>query len=644
MADKAAASAGLIALALLVLVQMLAPPLWRTRTLDLLLAMEASLGRGSAPAPTFDIVVVDIDRASLEAVGPWPWPRLTMAKLVQAVADAKPAALGIDILFAGDDQRSPAALARQLADLSGRADLKELAAGLPDGDRMLAQAIAAAPTVLGFVLDPEGDDRLPGPTFLTVGRLRLGGLWRSGGAVGPAASLQEAALGLGALSLPGEDDGRVRQVPLLVAAGPVVLPGLALETLRLASRSAFYRLIAGADPQTAILDMDGRRLTLPPSGALRLTPAMDDGRIRTIRAGDVLRGNPSGLKDSLVLIGGSAPELGGLRATPFDPLTPSVQIQARAVAQLLSGRMLLDAPNQAWLERSGSLVLGILAILAAVRLGPIPGLLVLALAGLAWSGGVLFVLHRQDRMLDPAGPVLVAAAVFAVTAFTSFVLTRKREQLLRERFGQRLHPAVVERLARRPDRLKLAGERRHVTVLVSDLEDFTALTHRMSPQDLILLLDRYLDGIARIVVDHGGMIDKLVGDAVHAIFNAPIDLPNHPLCALNAAEAIVAWTEEFRREPAAASWAFGRTRIGLESGMVIVGDVGLGTRLDYTAYGDAMNLATRLESLNKRFGTSILVGPQAAGALPPSRLRPLGAAAVRGRDAPVELFTTGKPA
>jgi adenylate cyclase len=341
-----------------------------------------------------------------------------------------------------------------------------------------------------------------------------------------------------------------------------------------------------------------------------------------------------------VLIGSSAPESGGLRGTPFDPLTPSVQIQARAVAQLMGGQVIMDAPARIWLERAGAVALGILAILAALNLGPLPGVLALAAISLAWVGGSLFLLHRADLLIDPASPVLVAVAAFAATALSAFALTRQREQRLRESFGQRLHPAVVERLARRPDRLKLAGERREVTVLVTDLENFTGLTHRADPQELIFLLDRYLEGISRIVVDHGGMIDKLVGDAVHAIFNAPVDLPNHALRALDAAQVIRQWTEEFRMETGAAVHRFGRTRIGLESGQVVVGDVGLGTRLDYTAYGDAVNVAVRLEGMNKQFGTAILVGPAAAALItPPGQLRPLGMVEIRGRDEPLRLFT-----
>ena len=630
---------GCLALLLMLLAQALAPASLGSWARDRLLLVEARLGRAAKPPHPFGITVIDIDQSSIAAVGSWPWPRLTIARLVRQAALAGPAAIGTDILFADPDGRSPAALARQLAQISRRPELRALAAELPDGDAELAAALQIVPAALGFVLDPDGDSHLPGAAFLTTGRPVLHDLWQSPGALGPTAKLMEAASGLGALSLPGESDGVVRQIPLLVAAGPVVLPGLALETLRLALGSPIYRLNSD-DHGSSELILDDWHVPLPPAGLLRIAPLTPGGvTIRTTPAAEVLDGKSRSLRDQIVLIGGSAAELGGLRSTISGPLTPSVQIEAQALSQLLERRIILDAPRSRLAEFLASLVLGGLAIATALTLGPGIGVILLAAACLVWNGGALLLLHLADRLLDPASPVFVALAVFTITASSSFTLTRKRERRLRASFGQRLHPAVVERLVRQPDRLKLAGERRQVTALVTDLEGFTGLAQRIEPQALINLLDRYLDGISRIVVEHGGMIDKLVGDAVHAIFNAPLDLPGHARYALAAACSIQNWTTQFQTEPQAAAAAFGRTRIGLESGLVVVGDVGIGTRLDYTAYGDAINLAVRLEGLNKIYGTSIMIGPAMAVQLAPALVRSLGLADVRGRDQPIEVFT-----
>jgi adenylate cyclase len=172
-----------------------------------------------------------------------------------------------------------------------------------------------------------------------------------------------------------------------------------------------------------------------------------------------------------------------------------------------------------------------------------------------------------------------------------------------------LAPAVVERIAANPSVLKLRGERRQITALFTDVENFTGMTRRAEPEALVALLDEYFEGVAQIVIDHGGMIDKLIGDGVHALFNTPVDLEDHPVKAVHCAIMIHEWTEAFRRTPAAQRLGFGRTRIGVETGDTIVGDVGIRTKLDYTAYGDAINAAARLETANKELGTSICIGP-----------------------------------
>uniref|UniRef100_UPI0022EB70D8 adenylate/guanylate cyclase domain-containing protein n=1 Tax=Falsiroseomonas oryzae TaxID=2766473 RepID=UPI0022EB70D8 len=223
--------------------------------------------------------------------------------------------------------------------------------------------------------------------------------------------------------------------------------------------------------------------------------------------------------------------------------------------------------------------------------------------------------------------------------FAAHAAAERRARALHARFEQRLPPAVVRRIASAPDALRLDGEMREITALFTDLEGFTALTERVAPNDLVAMLDAYLDALTRVVVAHGGMVEKIVGDAVHAVFNAPLDLPDHPRRALDCAVALLAAAEAQRRTPLGTRLALGRTRIGIETGPAVVGDVGGSGRLDYTAHGDVMNTAARLEAYNKKLGTAICIGPVAAERIGRAALRPLGAHAVRGRAAPLELYT-----
>jgi adenylate cyclase len=275
--------------------------------------------------------------------------------------------------------------------------------------------------------------------------------------------------------------------------------------------------------------------------------------------------------------------------------------------------------------------IGILAVVAGASLPPLVGATVVLLAiATAWAGALSLALFA-DRLLDPLMPTSIAALVFVVASVTAYAGTRQREALVRRRFEQHLAPAVVRRIVEEPGLMKLTGERREVTSLFTDVEGFTAMTHRASPEALIAALDDYFDGAAGIVVEHGGMVDKIVGDAVHALFNAPIDLEGHPRRAVECAIALRDWTEDFRHRAEPAAIGFGRTRIGIETGPAVVGDVGNRAKLDYTAHGDAVNAAARLEAANKELGSSICVGPAAVARCDPALFRPLGTIAVRGR-------------
>ena len=622
-------------LAATVLLPKTASEVLRDSAFDIELAGDQWLRR---PAPSdLKVIVVDIDRASIDALGTWPWPRETMAQLVEAVATRRPAAIAIDVLLAEPDDRSPAALARRLGLVTRRAEIVTLGQSLPDGDKRLARAISSVPVVLGFVLNPDRDGALPGAAIVSRGSLPFDDLWQGAGAIGPTPPLAAAASGLGALSLPGSADGAIRQVPVFVIAARVLMPGLAAEALRLASGASSY-LIEGEPPTLAV---GSRRVALSRDGLLRLVPVAPWRRVaRTLSAVDVLEGRADGgrLAGALVLLGGSAPELGGLRKTTADPLTPSVQIQADAVEQVVTGRAPRTLAAAPIVQRLAVVVIGALAVVLGAALSPATGTAILTAAvALQWIAAIA-LLGLADRLVDPLTPSIAAVVVFTVTAGTAYSLTRRREAFVRHRLEQHLAPAVVRRIVEQPDLIKLNGERREVTSMFTDIEGFTATMHRAGPEELVATLDQYFEGVAGIVIKHGGMIDKIVGDGVHALFNAPLDLENHPKRAVECAIAIHAWSEGFRRRAPAAPIGLGRTRIGIETGPAVVGDIGIRSKLDYTAHGDAVNMAARLEACNKELGSAICVGPGAAARCDATLLRPLGQLAVRGREEPITVF------
>jgi adenylate cyclase len=631
---------GAAAVAALTITEFLMPRDWRDALrevgFDQVLKADHALRPITAGRAEPPVVVVDIDRRTLQAIGPWPWPRATIAQLIDAIATAKPAAVAVDILFADRDPRPSAAGVNKPTMPAALADKTT------EGDQQLAQAGRAVPLVLGFVLDPERSDPLPRVPIITRGTPRLPGLWAAAGAVAPPALLTQRASGLGALSLPANSDGVVRYVPLLVGVSGNILPGLAIESIRVARGGSAYLL--QADP--LLLATADVQIPLSPDALLRLVPTSSPASgARTISAVDVLEGRATAgrLAGALVLLGGSAPELGGLRETVGDPLTPSVEIQADAVEQIRNGRFPRAIGHARAMQTLLVLLLGALALAASVLLSPLLGTVGLAaIILLTWSGAIASS-TLVDRLIDPLTPSLAGAAVFAIASITSFAVTYRREVLVRQRFEQHLAPAVVRRIVEHPTLIKLTGERREVTSLFTDVEGFTALTHRADAEALVDVLDHYFEGIAGLIVEHGGMVDKIVGDAVHALFNAPLDLADHPRQAVDCAVALRSWTASFRTSPGPASMRFGRTRIGIETGEAIVGDVGLRSKLDYTAYGDAVNAAARFEAANKELGSTICIGPGAAARCDPDMLRPLGTITVRGRDEPLAVFEPWPP-
>ncbi len=270
------------------------------------------------------------------------------------------------------------------------------------------------------------------------------------------------------------------------------------------------------------------------------------------------------------------------------------------------------------------MVLALLAAVLTIWLRPLNAALTMLVASIAWAAGAAALFWTQGLLLDPAGPVVIAAGSFALFSLAAYAENEQRARALQQRFEQHLAPAVVRRLVENPDLVRLEGEVREITALFTDIEDFTAMTERSEAHKLVALLDVYLDEVTRVVLAHEGMVEKIVGDSVHAIFNAPLDLPDHPRRAFECARAILAVVEEVRSRPLARELGLGRTRIGLETGLAIVGDVGGGRKLDYTAHGTAMNTAARLEGANKELGSSICIGPNAAARLDPKRIRSLG--------------------
>lgn len=581
------------------------------------------------------VVVVDIDSATLAATDPWPWPRIRLAGLVERIMAEQPKAVGIDILLSGSDRFSPRRLAESLP--VADADLKRRFAALPDTDATLGAALSARPTVLSALFSGEASAPPPPVPVLIAGQPPRLSPWAAPGALLPLPTMAASTAGIGISSLSGDQSGTVRSVPLMGTAGNGIAPGFAAELLRQATGASAYIL----DGDRKTLSIGEHALPLVNTVSMRFRPSTPaQWQARTVSALSLLSGTltPGRLKDRIVILGGSAPELGALRITAASPLAPSVQIQADALETMLSGGVPVRPGFAEPVEAGAYLLLVLAGAVAGALLGPAAALFLTLALGSLWAGSAVVLLAQRALLLDPVSPVLGLVLAALTAAGISAIRQRRQAAAIRRRFEQHLSPAVVARMAENPGILRLEGERREITALFTDIEGFSSLADRIGPQALIALLDDYFGGMVEAIVRHGGMVDKFVGDAVHGIFNAPLDLDDHPRRALAAARAILDFTEAYRQTPRAVAAGLGRTRIGLECGEVVIGDVGAGDKVDYTAHGLAMNMAARLEALNKTFGTSILIGPGMAARLEGERLRSLGPQELRGCGT-FEVFT-----
>ena len=339
----------------------------------------------------------------------------------------------------------------------------------------------------------------------------------------------------------------------------------------------------------------------------------------------------------IVFIGSSLPNLGGLRSTASLPLEPSVQIHADLATNLLTGFMPTRLPNFIRFEAMYVLLAGMGLSISASRQRP-RGIAVFGLGTILLTVLLTILVFKfTGYLFDAITMTLALLALLIFTSFIQFAHVRRIESVARQRFGQYLPKSIVARYLDNPDMVRMEGEERPVTALFTDIENFSALAQKVGPREMIRMLDVYFADVTRLIAESGGMVDKIVGDAVHALFNAPEDLDDHVTRAVDCAEKILELTEKLRSRPDFAESGFGRTRIGVETGTVVFGEVGSGGKLDFTAHGPAINLASRLQEANKELGTSICIGPTAAGQAN-KPLKSLGVHVIRS-SGEIELFT-----
>jgi adenylate cyclase len=346
---------------------------------------------------------------------------------------------------------------------------------------------------------------------------------------------------------------------------------------------------------------------------------------------------PDGLKDAIVFVGTSAQGLRDLRLSPLGVM-PGVEAHAQLIEQVMTGSF-LDRPDPAWgLELTG-LVLAALVVVAIVAwLGPGVAAAATAILVAAALGGAWYAFHAHRMLLEPLGPAAALGAVFLAASLVQYVRSARQERWIRQAFSSYISPNLVEHLIDHPERLRLGGERRDCSFVLTDLAGFTAVVERSDPEALVGLMNEYLDGMVGIAFRHEGTLDRIVGDAVAVMFSAPLEQPDHAQRAIACALEMDAFARGFRRAKNEEGVPLGRTRIGVHSGSVIVGNFGGQHAFDYRALGDAINTTARLETVNRHLGTRICVSAAAVERCPGFIGRPVGRLVLKGKSEPILAY------
>jgi adenylate cyclase len=569
------------------------------------------------------VVIVDIDEKSLASkLGQWPWPRTRIADLVTNLTKLGAVVIAFDVVFSEPDRLNPDVAADTFRDLDEETRAKLHA--LPSNDQVFADTIQRSRVVLGESGLPavvkELDSTLPVTGLAMLGEDPQRFMFDFPGLLRNTPVLEKAAGGRGLFSINPERDGIVRRVPMIMQAQGTTMPSLSFEMLRVVTGTDTI-FIKTDQAGIQSIGVKGFQIPTDRNGQLWVHFARNDPSIY-VSAIDVIEGTvpPEKVRGKLVLIGPSAAGLNDIKTTPVSRAMPGVEIHAQVLEAALTKSLLAQPLYGPLLEFGAALLLGILVIAFAPRFGPTTLVAVGALFATVLIGTSWYFYTQHRLLVDFTYPLLSTTAIYLTLIFAAFVREQAQRRQIRSAFGQYLSPALVEQLAHSPEKLVLGGEEREMTIMFSDVRGFTTISesYKHDPQGLTALMNRFLTPLTNAILARKGTIDKYMGDAIMAFWNAPLDDKEHQLNACEAALDMLERIDVLNKEREAEAEHGGHVYIpinvgvGLNTGTCVVGNMGSNLRFDYSVLGDSVNLASRLEGQSKEYGFPIIVGSKTA--------------------------------
>ncbi len=579
------------------------------------------------------VVILNIDEKSLAEIGRWPWNRERMAALVAKLFDHyEIRLLGFDVVFAEADNSSGLRQMETLAtrDLKGdaafQAALRELRPRL-DYDARFARALHGKPVILGYYMSSKGQD--PSSGVLPAPVLPAGAFegaqasftrWQAYG--GNLPEFQKNAAGGGHFNPIVDFDGIVRRVPMLAEHQGAYYESLSLAMVR--AYLDFPPVVPGfPEDQEGAKEIPGGMEWLDltaPRGVLRIPVDENaaalipyrgyEGSFHYYSIADVLAGRipVDRLKGRIALIGATAPGLKDQRATPVGEAYPGVEMHANLIAGMLDDNLKLKPQYAMAIDLFQLLVAGSLMVFLVPMLTPVRASLLSLLVLAALVAGNLAFWQQANFVLPLAAGLILVFSLFALNMSWGYYVESRSKRQMTGLFGQYLPPELVEEMSRDPENYSMAGRKAELTVLFSDVRDFTSISEGLEPDELATLMNEYLGAMTQIVRHQRGTLDKYIGDAIMAFWGAPVEDHEHAKHAVLAALEMQKALPELNRVLAQKGWPSLKVGIGVNTGIMTVGDMGSPVRQSYTVMGDAVNLGSRLEGITKQYGVDILVG------------------------------------
>jgi adenylate cyclase len=613
--------------------------------------------------PGNHVTIVAIDDKSLNAEGKWPWPRDKMAALIEKVSDAGSKVIAFDVGFLDEDDKRVLTLLSMIkknirTDHGGQTYINDLIMS-SDNDERFARAVKSSKTtvVLGYYFDLDEDipsentkkhdtdeDLISSSQYQDFSYSSEKAEKDSGFLIAkhPQPNIKiisEASEKSGFFNMKPDQDGIVRSMPAVIIYNDLLYAPLSLMAVS-AFLEATLSIHVGETRNTAIIIKE-HTIPIDRDGSIMINYRGGPKTFPHVSITDILNGKADNtlLKNRVVIVGATATALSDIRSTPFSTVSPGCEIHANIIDSILSNDQLYHPPLYSMWSVFAIALAGVILGLVLPFVGAVPGILIYSCLGIGYWGLCQILFSRTGLVLNMIYPLTVLTLVYITVTADRYLSESKKKKFISDAFSTYLAPSVVKQLIKSPEKLGLGGEDREITAFFSDVQGFTSISEKLSAKELVELLNEFLTEMTDIILTHEGTVDKFEGDAIIAFFGAPNTLENHARTTCKACVAMhdrlkilnERWKQEHRPQL--------HMRIGLSSGIAVVGNMGSVNRMDYTMMGDVVNTAARLEGVNKVYGSYSMISETTKNmAGPEIETREIDTIFLVGKNEPVTIY------